>query len=202
MRGSRTTEDFLHLKPGNELRKSAHTSNYYTLFINNHPLWKDYPKRQIICSGGSGERAMAHLSRTVYYVFPIDRSKIGICPDDDIWSSFDDQILRYFEIRDVSNLDQFNQMLDYYGFSDDNWQTFKKQLQTEEIDVKNNKNMNAMKLLEEVLNPNKNGFKVETTNNLSLNSLDNQEVWLDSECILVSYSQKEKLENLFRDEGL
>jgi hypothetical protein len=49
-------------------------------------------------------------------------------------------------------------------------------LQTEEIDVKNNKNMNAMKLLEEVLNPNKNGFKVETTNNLSLNSLDNQEV--------------------------
>ncbi|MFW6377314.1 MAG: hypothetical protein ACOCZ5_01585 [bacterium] len=38
MRGSDTTEDYLHLKPGKELRRSANTLNHYTLFINNHPL--------------------------------------------------------------------------------------------------------------------------------------------------------------------
>lgn len=202
MRGSDTTEDYLHLKPGKEFRKSAHTSNYYTLFINNHPLWKNYPKRQIICSGGSGERAFNHFARSTYFVFPIDGSKIGICPDDDIWSSFNYQIRKYFNRSDVSNLIEFNEVLDYYGFSDDSWSELKKQLQNEEISIKNGKSMNAMKLLEEVLNPDKNGFKVETTSNFSLRPNDNLEVWLDSECILVHSYKGEILEELFRDEGL
>lgn len=70
------------------VRKSANTDNYYTWWIDHvSKKWKDYPKRSqsFICgsnpdiAGGYGE---------VFQLIPIKSTTIGICPDDDFWSSF------------------------------------------------------------------------------------------------------------------
>lgn len=68
-------------------RKSRNTSNYYTLLLDNLPSWRQYPRRgrSIICSSGY-EKADAYGE--VFYVFPVDGAKIGVCSDRDIFTSF------------------------------------------------------------------------------------------------------------------
>lgn len=62
-------------------RVSRNTTNHYTLIIDNSPKWKRYPQRSksIICSTRSGG----------FYVFPEDKSRIGVCPSYDFWPSFE-----------------------------------------------------------------------------------------------------------------
>jgi hypothetical protein len=61
-------------------RISRNTSNHYTLIVDNSPKWKRYPPRSqsIICSTRSG----------MFYVFPENKSRIGVCPSYDFWPSF------------------------------------------------------------------------------------------------------------------
>jgi hypothetical protein len=68
-------------------RKSANTTNHYTLLIDNLPSWRGFPKRSqsIICSTSNDK---ASMYGEVFVVFPIDGAKIGICPEDDIFFSF------------------------------------------------------------------------------------------------------------------
>lgn len=80
-------------------RVSANTLNFYTLWIDNDPTWKDFPKRSrsLICSndfqGASGYGR-------VFLVFPYDNAKIGVCPSHDMWWSF--------MKSEVEDLDDFN----------------------------------------------------------------------------------------------
>jgi len=73
-------------KPG--VRTSANSSNYYTLFLDNHPHFKHLPKRSksLICStninGAYGGSVYAP-----YVVIPEDDAKIALCPTSDIWTS-------------------------------------------------------------------------------------------------------------------
>lgn len=70
-------------------RLSANTENYYTLLIDEVlPEWKYYPKRSksFICA--STERTAASYGNT-FYVLPVGTPYIVICPQDDIWHSFD-----------------------------------------------------------------------------------------------------------------
>ena len=53
-RGSRSNNYEYSIVDTNVERESANTENYYTLFINNNPLWSAYPKRKLICSTSSG----------------------------------------------------------------------------------------------------------------------------------------------------
>jgi len=70
-----------------QARKSANTQNYYTLVIDNSAEWAKFPKRSrsFICSVD-----ISNASRygSAYAVFPYDYTKIGVCPDQDIWASF------------------------------------------------------------------------------------------------------------------
>ena len=71
-------------------RKSKNTYNFYTVVIDEDPRWKDFPKRSksMICTT---DRGMANMFGTVYYVIPLELDKnIGVCPDEDIWWSFQD----------------------------------------------------------------------------------------------------------------
>jgi len=86
--GSSKSPRFLEIDPKKgEPRKSANTFNYYTLLNDNSPKWVSYPKRSqsIICSTLEGG---AQGYGTMYYVFPYDNTKIGVCPEDDYWHSF------------------------------------------------------------------------------------------------------------------
>lgn len=68
-------------------RKSANTLNYYTLWLDNSPKWKDYPKRSksLICTNDMGT---AGGFGDIHWVIPKDSNAIGVCPSDDFWSSF------------------------------------------------------------------------------------------------------------------
>jgi hypothetical protein len=69
-------------------RKSANTSNYYTLYLDNAPEWKGYPKRSrsFICST---DKSNAQGFGSLYLVLPYDDANIGIVPTADLWHAFE-----------------------------------------------------------------------------------------------------------------
>lgn len=104
------TPDFLIVKPTNGLiRRSANAGNHYTLLIDNSSRWVEYPKRSksIICTT-SAEKALSYGE--CYCVIPFDNAKIGVCPENDIWASF--------EKSGIRRLDSFTYDLDQLGVSD------------------------------------------------------------------------------------
>ncbi len=86
-------------------RKSANTYNYYTLLFDNHPSWKDYPKRSksMICTT---EYSTADGYGNVFIVIPSDKAKIGVCPANDLWNSFDHFLNNFSD--DAGDMDEFN----------------------------------------------------------------------------------------------
>ena len=72
-----------------DYRVSANTSNIYTFYTSNLlPSWKDKPKRNksFICS--LSRLYAENFGEELYAVFPHNDAKIGICPNDDLWDSF------------------------------------------------------------------------------------------------------------------
>lgn len=71
-----------------EPRKSANTSNYYTVLIDSIlPSWKQYPKRsKSIVATTNSSTASGYGTR--YRLFPINDPLIALCPTSDIWESF------------------------------------------------------------------------------------------------------------------
>ena len=67
-------------------RLSRNTLNYYTNIINDDPMWKQYPRRQVIASLRKTKNVTKNP--TDFVVFPFDTTKVGICSHDDMWSSF------------------------------------------------------------------------------------------------------------------
>jgi len=82
-----SSDDFYTISPSKFTRVSANTENYYTLINDNSPAWRDYPKRSksVVCTT---DHIMAYKYGTVYAVFPFDNAKIGVCSNEDYWSSF------------------------------------------------------------------------------------------------------------------
>lgn len=192
-------DDFLLTKPTGDRRSANVESNYYTLILNNHPLWKNYPKREIICSGGSGLRAKNHGLDGVFWVFPYDNAKIGICPVDDIWRSFE-------ELKDkgIFNMKQFNELIEFSGLNipDDNWNNFvrmAKEVTVNDIvkDVywsmgggltSDDLEMHLYHFITKYMAPESNNFKVQTMNQYNINPNDDLEVWTDVPCVLINVS--------------
>lgn len=69
-------------------RKSANTSNYYTVWIDNSPKWKGFPKRSksLICGNRFG--AAYGYSSQRFAILPEDNADIAICDESDFWDSF------------------------------------------------------------------------------------------------------------------
>lgn len=65
-------------------RVSANISNYYTLWLDNHPSFKDWPKRSksFICSTYA---STADSYGDVYIVVPADKNKVGLVQETDMW---------------------------------------------------------------------------------------------------------------------
>ena len=76
---------YLETRPIFSPRKSANTSNYYTvLFSDILPSWKKFPRRDEswICTTSFNE-AVGYGK--VYGVFPLGDPLLGICPKQDMW---------------------------------------------------------------------------------------------------------------------
>lgn len=77
-------ENFKLLYPIDD-RKSKNTANYYTVWMNNSPEWAAFPKRNIICTS---DVHYASGFGKIYYIFPKNGTEIGICPENDIWVTY------------------------------------------------------------------------------------------------------------------
>jgi len=180
------------IDPKKYVRTSANTLNYYTLLIDYIlPQWKNYPKRSqsIICST-SPERAKVY--GTLYRVYPFDGSKIGVCPESDIWASFLKSLggwletlnIELKELAEANDIDlsetdpkllkkQIKSLKRNVAYYEPNMKIFKKWTENKKLDL--------LKLIEEALDPNKNGFKlVKAGDKIPYD----REVWIDGKCIL------------------
>lgn len=89
-----------------EPRKSANTTNYYTLFMDNDTSWSKFPKRSksFICS--SGDYA-GSFGDNQYIVLPFDGVDIGVCSDTDLWGSF-----KHLKDSTTSDIEDMNDILE------------------------------------------------------------------------------------------
>lgn len=205
--------DYFYIDPkkGKPRRSAYAGKNYYTLLMDNLPSWKNYPKRSqsIICSS-KYEKASEYTysSNNIYIVFPYDRSKIGVAPDDDIFVSFD-LYSRYSS--GFASGRTFNRFLEnlLYHYSDNrnidkDWNTLKKafkdfdnnydNLKSIDSDViegfnktliLNNYKGNIIKMFDKIMSPTANNFKLVT----DISKIpDNRECWTDGKCVLIKAS--------------
>jgi hypothetical protein len=174
-------DNYGYVDPSKSTRKSANTSNHYTLMMDNLPEWKAFPKRSksVICITNLEFR---------YIVLPKNGAKIAVCPNSDIWVSFGNIFL-------IS----LNYILsDLYKIEDKNFNTMKKQMENISINnirskgeklgyaplikllnyVTNEKNL--FELVKKFLNPFE--FKIAKIGDFIPT---NNEVWTDSPCLLI-----------------
>lgn len=222
-RGDKNLGYYFILDPAATPRQSRNTLNYYTIIIDQSNAWKDYPKRSrsAICStrfgkarsydkaGWGAERGSLGL----YCVLPINGGKIGCCPQDDIWESFEPS----FEGTDIDYLSEFNRILAQrsrsLGFiieKGDPDQKYEESLYRigewlMSIDIQKerggegmsgtwdfwkklkeswNDNLSAIDNFGEFLNPKNNKFELKTVNEMN-NDRFQGEVWLDCNCLMI-----------------
>lgn len=114
-RGHRRLErnNIIGVIPG--IRVSENTSNIYTqLFSHLLPSWEGYPTRDkcVVCTNNA-DKALKYSNNDIFYVFPQNRTKIGICPAGDIWYSFNLLLKQYR----IDTLNEFNILFsDYIGY--------------------------------------------------------------------------------------
>lgn len=186
-RTTKSKQSFIYTVPTGS-RRSAYTTNFYTLIINNHPMWKNYPKREIICSAGTGERAFAHSGGATYNVFPVNGAKIGICSSDDIWDSFD-----RIQMHGFFSMSEFNNFIrKELGISNDtDWNVFVKKAKEIDKDTLNKsfgvpmKYKNFYDYITKNMSPEANDFELQKISTFNVESPQNLEVWTDQPCLLI-----------------
>ena len=102
----------LLVKPSTFERRSKNTTNFYTALLSILPSWVDYPKRSrsVICSTNS---LTASGYGNNYLILPENGARIGICPTEDIWDSFDNIKKRW----DVKSLTIFNDRIEMLAYT-------------------------------------------------------------------------------------
>lgn len=171
-------------------RKSAHTHNYYTLWIDNSALWQKYPKRSysLICTT---DLSTAEGYGELGVVIPIANNTIGICPDADFWISFKRTL------KDL-NLSELMDWL-HFNFEKQNItipETYNQLLQSlDQLDLSNLystdysnladlfQSRGARGAMDWILDPQLNGFTVTTYNNFQFPRY--KEVWLSGPCLVI-----------------
>jgi len=200
---SGNTNPYLMIDSRGTERRSRNTTNYYTLLFN-HILksWKRYPTRNIICETVA---AVHGFLENTYHVFPIDGTEIGVCPNADIWDSFEFAIdelngflRRTFEVlkMDVSDNNPDSLKKAIISIDQDDIEYVKQKTRpgpgyayihvshiTEEMNIKTN----LYEWLDDKLDPEGAGFKLVRSGD-RLPS-DEREVWFDSKAVLINLSE-------------
>lgn len=179
--------------PKRVIRKSANTTNQYTLLFSNLPSWAEYPKRNrsIIAT-----TSLRHASSygNAYLVLPFDGAKIGVCSSLDMWDT-------YYKNLGNNTIEMFASFLERKNISGD---TYKKLIS--EIFYKRkylgngvswlwrctpkfaqalascSTESDVISLLSLYLQPKSGGFKLTTISHLTK---EKREVWFDSKAFLI-----------------
>lgn len=202
-RGVSGQPEFYYLNPSKNERSSPSSAGYYSLIMDNSGFWSGYPKRSksIICSTS---QSYASSFGTPYLVVPYDSSNFGVCPNDDIWRSFN--FSEFGEIGDLmdfdNHLNKISEKVSNEKLETANFNKFRSQIIELGRKVVNNSELSLTSSLlkkylnssaddlffyiERLLDPEKNGFKTkEYTSNFNL--FGNREIWSDGEFLLIQH---------------
>lgn len=116
------------IQPSKFSRKSANTSNHYTLWMDNNRDWAKFPKRSqsIICGANFGGAYGSPGER--YLILPKDGSKIGVAPKEDLWDSFQRHYSSFYNFNDdLAQL--YNVLVERKSIASGDWKEFKKHLE-------------------------------------------------------------------------
>lgn len=88
--GGKHTAGILNIKYPitNRLSTSSTFNNYISIILDNSEKWKAYPKRRASIMFTDSLHIADIYGTTVYYIFPPNNAKIGICPSSDFWDVF------------------------------------------------------------------------------------------------------------------
>lgn len=181
----------------------------YHWIFNNSKYWQDYPKRSEGVIASLSVLTAQGYGHNIFNVIPFDGSNWGICPDPDIWASFD----RVDDLVDFSNdiVDyvkvEFNFHPKEYTFS--NFIDFLKSVNKDNF-VEGNllsrfedfilplleTKKNLYDVIEELLRPNMNNFMHLDYEEMFINFGEDKtseynlkqhgrEVWTDSKCLYI-----------------
>lgn len=89
-------------------RKSTSTKNWFTLIMDNAPEWSEYPKRSKSYIA-SNDTSYAEAYGNLYVIIPLEDQPIGVCPDYDLWESFDNTL---GELGDFRGVGHFTHIID------------------------------------------------------------------------------------------
>lgn len=191
--------------------------NTYTVLIDNLPSWSAYPKRsKSVIMTTSRNNAQGRAGNNIPYImFPVNNSKIGICPDDDIWDSFP-QLMRRFGLTHMANFNDYfiADLVAHIGkgqYDQDEWDDLKQLFNTIIPDPDTEKGFRASHTIDKFdlepyigkklgdavipwLDPKKNGFKLFTPRNKV--PTKNIEAWTDGDCYLIAPSHLKIVQEL------
>jgi len=189
-RGTRSNlAEVILIDPSDGIRKSENTDNYYTLLMDNSPYYQGWPKRSksLICT--TNPFTATYYEGRIYALIPLNGSKIGVCPEEDIWKTS-------VEILNSESLVTFGQislMMYNLGFSDKSyqsllhWSTTNKFIRRldERFPEHNLGNKNFIEYMHEQMSPEKTGMKLETAESMDVTNYPDNECWTDGKCLLV-----------------
>jgi len=181
-------------------RISANSQNYYTLWIDNNEKWKDFPKRSksLICSSSI---SVAEDFGKAHVVIPLINCRIGVCPKDDLWFSFEktsnvtiDTINNViFEIAKEQNIVELTSnrgRIDNYhdlivGLN---------KINVDDLVIGNSyyyslntyfKEFGVVGFFDKVLDPHSNNFKITDWKNFDV--VGKKEIWFSAPSLLLTY---------------
>jgi hypothetical protein len=176
-------------------RKSANTSNHYTLWLDNHHAWANYPKRSASLIA-STDIYYADQFGALFVLIPSDNCKIGICPEDDLWASFP-TIPRIWGHYEQSGADYFNAILRKEGNVDKSWTDMTVQLKaTTAKEVSNvrlqdwmfdNGKSDLYEVMEHIFDPIKSQFALTNAAEFNIENLKHGcEVWVSGDVMQIN----------------
>lgn len=196
---------------GTRKRKSRNTTNYSTLFFDNHPSWSKFPKRSeaFICSTNI-KTARSYGGSGVYHVFPENGTTIGVCSSVDMFLSFR-KTIPLETVADVNNFiiatmiyaeEIFNISVDrsddsyrilktssdkitkafYNSTSDERSRFINKLDNTYLVTMGDDFDGDIIKRLNEIYNPKINGFGIVKSGQ---KIPDKREVWMSGNCLFI-----------------
>ena len=214
--------NYLFTTPSLFERRSANTTNEYTLMIDNSPEWKNYPKRSesLIC-GTVANVGYAEGFGDIYIVLPIDNwpTKIGVCSKFDLWQSFK----HFTGTKGLDNLNYQIRLAIGEAINDDDvpdyptWEEFKELCKktTKFLTTKNAVMSSAIKntwkdvvngkytfeeQIRRYLDPKDNDIELLSYEQLAqITNGSEREVWLSNDSVLLRVGDSRNLEQVYTD---